>query len=190
MTRCGLTEKRMNDRRFRKTEEAIFRAYYSGDVYISIGAMAKKAGISRSTFYRHHRAVGLIVSDYESYVISRYSRMIKRLASKKNVELKGLFVRTLLFIITNKMLAEMLIKGDGRRLICKMVYVLRPYIEKTAKLTAEHDIIFKVCASEITEIITYWVDSGLKEDNINRIIADLMYLIRTAKARLRQISDN
>lgn len=190
MTRCGLTEKRMNDRRFRKTEEAIFRAYYSGDVYISIEAMAKKAGISRSTFYRHHRAVGLIASDYESFAISRYSRMIKRLASKKNVELKGLFVRTLLFIITNKMLAEMLMKDDGRRLICKMVYVLRPYIEKTARLTVKHDIIFRVCASEITEIITYWVDDGLKEDSISMIVADIIYVIRTAKTRLGQISDN
>ena len=77
--RFGLTEKRMNDRRFRRVEEAILKVVINEDYYIGVGEMAKKIGVARSTVYNHHRAVREIIPDYEKYLLSRYNRIINKI---------------------------------------------------------------------------------------------------------------
>ncbi len=49
MSGHGITEKKLRNRRFRRTEEAILKVFFEEDIYIGIGKMAKKAGVARST---------------------------------------------------------------------------------------------------------------------------------------------
>ena len=44
MRRVGLTEKRMQDKRFRKTEEMILKVFFEEDYYVSMQDVAKKIG--------------------------------------------------------------------------------------------------------------------------------------------------
>ena len=189
MVRQRLTEKHMNDRRFRKTEEAIFYAYFGGDIYISTGEMAKRAGISRSTFYRHHSTVGAIMADYERYAITKFSRAIRRM-TRKDIRLKNIFMKTLYFLLMNKPLFEMLIKSGNKKVITGMVNSLRPYIEKSARLTGDNRMIFRVYAGEITEVIVDWIERGFKEDAIEVVVDDLMYLTKTARNRLKPLGSS
>lgn len=62
----GITEKRLNDKRFKKTEEAILGAFFDKNGYITVMEIAKKVGVTRSTIYGHHRVMREIVKDYKN----------------------------------------------------------------------------------------------------------------------------
>ena len=51
--------KKLGDARFRKTEEAIFGAFFEKEdgVKLGVGELAQKVGVNRVTIYRHHRAI-------------------------------------------------------------------------------------------------------------------------------------
>ena len=72
-----ITEKRLKDKRFRDTEEAIVMAFFVLKDKICLKRLIKTAGISRSTLYRHHENINKIVPDYEEYMVSKYKRFIK-----------------------------------------------------------------------------------------------------------------
>ena len=112
--RFGLTEKRMNDRRFRRVEEAILKVVINEDYYIGVGEMAKKIGVARSTVYNHHRAVREIIPDYEKYLRSRYNRIINKILKRREMRIRDVMRHVLIFVLHNREVF-MFLEKCGRR---------------------------------------------------------------------------
>ena len=98
----------MANKRFQKTERAIFVAYYKLRDFPSARKVARRAKISCSTFYRHHSSPYHISQDYENYLLKSYSSKIKKLINAKNTETNTVFLRTLVFVTAHRVIYKAL----------------------------------------------------------------------------------
>lgn len=190
--RVGITEKRLKNRRFMKTEEAILRVFFEEDNYVSLEQMAKKAGVARSTIYRHHGAVREIVPDYEKYIMARYRRMVRRMI-RRRVPLRQIYFQVLLFILANRQIFMLLLRNGDFAVLLGMIDELRERIGKTARLTSGSDKIFKIYKGEVVFLVKEWVESGFNSEEMSRLLDNIMYLTETMKVRLgplREGGDN
>ena len=80
-----ITDKKLNNKKFRKSEEATLDAFFLAKDYLSIKRIAQIAHISRSTIYRHHGSVTKITENYEVFILKRY----KKIRGKKEHEAKS-----------------------------------------------------------------------------------------------------
>lgn len=181
-----LTEKRMADRRFRKNEERILRAFVNGDNYISAETMAKRAKVARSTFYRHHKTVGMIIPDYRKYILGNYSRAARKM-NKNKASLKIAYLMTLSFISHRRNVFQILMKCVGREMIVEMVQKLNPKVIKYAKLPKNNTKMLRVYNSEITELIFEWINKGSSEEEIENLLDEIMLFSGTIRERLGKI---
>ena len=72
-----LTEQKLKDKRYRKTEEAIVGAFFLAQDNLNPKKIIKVANISRATLYRHHKSVYNVVTDYKEYITIQYEATIK-----------------------------------------------------------------------------------------------------------------
>lgn len=185
----GLTEKRMANKRFRKTEEAILRVFFEGDYYICVREVAKKVGVARSTIYIHHRAVREILPDYEKYILRKYGRIFRRMMRNKNVRLKNLYLKMLLFIMQEKKIFGMLIKNGRRMALEEMILKMKEKIISHAKLPKNSEKMFKIYISEVMGLVAEWEKSNFAEAKVEELLGDMMYLADTMRNRLGRLMD-
>ena len=179
-----ITEEKLNNKRFRKTEEAIIMAFFLVKDYSSIERFIKVAKISRSTLYRHHRTISQIVPDYEKYILKKYKKVIRGLPKKTTI--KNLYQRTLIFIVANKKIAQFLHRFGNHNTLEKMIYCLKPKITSSGKIT--NDEMFKIYAKEVVGVIEQWEQGGFKMDETPSAVRKIMYLTNSARARLGPIT--
>ena len=117
MIKCGITEKRLNNRRFKQTEEKILKVFFEGKAN-SLCKLAKMAGIARTTVYLHHHRVSSIPSDYQHYILYIYKRALKR---RTDLGIEKLFEKILLFVIQNKAFYKVVIANGEVSVIRKML---------------------------------------------------------------------
>lgn len=181
-----LTEKKLKNKRFHKTEEAIIMAFSLIKDYSSTKRFVKVAQISRSTLYRHHKTISQIIPDYEEYIFKKYKKVIQKLLKNKNITLRHLYQRTLIFIVANKKIAQFLYQFGNHSTLEKMIFLLQP------KIIAAHRIsnysMFRIYIKEVIEVIEQWENNGFKIDEISPTIGKIMYLTNTARDRLGPIS--
>ena len=108
----GLTEKQMRNQRFRKTEEVIFMAVFRKKEFTNVGKVAKETKLSRSTIYRHHNPLYLIIPNYERYILSIYDRIIGKQIKNRKVKLEYIFLKTLTFVVSQKRIFLVLNSGS------------------------------------------------------------------------------
>ena len=188
--KCGLTEKRMSNKRFRKTEEKIFVAVFCCHDFPKVNLVVKKTKISRATLYRHHNVLCNIATDYEKYILDKYSRMIKPYLLNRNNKVKMLFYKTLIFITANKRILAVLIDKNGGIILERMVWRLRKRIVNTYRFPKDSGKIYKIYAKEVVGVIEVWKDSGFSMKKIEKVLDDIMYLTETAKGRLLPLIEN
>ncbi len=186
---AGITEKRLKNRRFIKTEEAILKVFFEEDRYVDVIRIVKKAGVSRATFYRHHKAVRMILVDYEKYAMRRYDRLIYKLVRKKNMTMRMLYVRLLIFIVQNREVYSLVLKSADKRLVEKMVKRLQPKMVSFMRLPGNSEKIFDVYANEVVGLIWRWMERGMKDMEIEMVVRDIMFLTETARVRLSPLLD-
>lgn len=158
----------MRDCRYKKTEEKILSVFF--DVrYSTLEQIAKKAGVPRSTFYMHHHSVMKILPDWEAYILEEYRLIIKR----------GTYFEMLIFILKNRRFFEVFLKFKDREVVMEMIFSLWN-IEKNRKN-------LRILASEIVEVIFEWGEKGFPENEIERVLSDILYLVKTRELRLGPI---
>ena len=184
----GITEKRLNNRRFRRTEEAILRTFFEEDVFIGAKDMAKKAGVARSTFYHHHRTVREIVPDYKRYIMRKYNRLVRSLCGEKKMTIRRIYSETLIFLIRNKRVFELLLRAGEIRVVKEMMMLHKSGVVNYMRINCNIDKIFGIYLSEIIEIIGNWGEKGFPEMEIRMVLDDMMFLTDTAKKRLSRLS--
>ena len=187
--KVGITEKRLANKRFRRSEEAILRAFFDGDNYISIDRMAAKAGVARSTVYHHHRAVREIMPDYEKYILCQYRRMIRKVLRNEKVNINMICLKILVFVLSNKWIFEILVKDGDGRVFEKMFLEIRADLERIMRLPKNSGILFAVYKSEIARLMCEWGVRGFGERELEKVKMEMVYLTETARARLKILMD-
>ena len=182
MSVVRLTERKLRDTRFRKTEEAIFRVFFDGEdgAKLSVNEITARIGVDRATFYRHHRAVCEIEEDYEKYIFKKYGKLIEKIKEKKGIDLRRLYYETLIFILHNKRLFEMLMSRRNLRVVGEMIGVLRSEV----RLPNNSERVFMVYTGEVVGLIMDWGIEGFKEAEIVKLLNNIIYLTDTARERL------
>ena len=183
-----ITERRLHDTRFRKTEEAIIRVFFNCGGKVTLAEIANEIGVARSTIYRHHRSIREIMADYREYIVEKYNSVMSVLL-KRNARLRKIYAQMLIFIVQNRNVFLILFRDGDREVLINFIESLKPKIIKTAKLPRNCDKIFLIYTREIIALMERWGESGFKEDGIDEILLDILYLTETIRTRLGRLAD-
>ena len=184
MIRVGITDKRLANKRFRRTEEAILQAFFRGN-YVNVEEMAENAGVARSTVYMHHRAVQEIIPDYERYILEKYRREMKRFLNNKNIKLEDIFMRMLIFMLVNKKIFIVILRSGNERVIREMLMKIKPHFISGAKILKNNqDKIYVIYEGEVLALIEEWYLQGFDYRKIDDLVSNMIYLAKTARIRL------
>ena len=183
--RFGLTEKRMNDRRFRRVEEAILKVVINEDYYIGVGEMAKKIGVARSTVYNHHRAVREIIPDYERYLLSRYNRIISKILKRREMRIRDVMRHVLIFVLHNREVFMFLEKCGRRGIYGQMMTKMELELSRRLRLPNNYQKMYIVYRGEVMELMAEWVKNGVVEEEMNELLGDIVGLTDTMRIRLK-----
>ena len=123
MAKPTLTDKKLSDKRFKRTEKAILGAFFDSDS-LNVKTIAKNAGVARSTMYFHHKTVRDIVSDYEKYLLQKYVRKIHKTLMQKNIKIETILMQTMIFMMMNRYYFGIVLRGNSRTLLEKMIDVI------------------------------------------------------------------
>ena len=180
--RIGITEKRLADKRFKRTEEKILRLFFEDEKCLEMKTLAKKVGVTRSTVYRHHRAARNIVLDYENFVLRLFIRMVKR---NSRLPVRLLFLKTLYFVMNKEEIFRILMKYCEERVFYKMIIGIDSQMLKKMKLPRNAYLVYVVYASEVARLMYEWGKNGFLESEIEVVLDRIMFLTMTARVRLK-----
>ena len=186
-----LTEKKLEDARFRKIEEAIFGVFFGNcdEVKLSVGELTKKIGVDRATFYRHHRSACEIVEDYEQYILEKYIRLISETRERDEVELRRMYYETIIFILQNKRMFKMLLEKKRLVVAKEMIFILRPEMAALEKSLDYSERMFRVCVGGIVGLIEDWGIGGFQDTEIVKLLNNMMYLTVAARKILLPLAN-
>lgn len=179
----------MQNRRYRKTEEAILEVLLRSRRMPNTTELTKRAHISRSTLYRHHRAMPGIIPDYERDTLIAFKRESKKILNQKEPSLENTYLKILIFVLRYKRVFKILFKYSGDRVVENMVSVAKTPIASACHLPKNSDRMFKIYAKEVAGIVEDWGEKGFPEDRINRILKDVIYLTSTMYSRLSPVRE-
>ena len=179
-----ISKKGLLNRRYLKTEEAIIEVLLKSKEMPSTVELTKKAQISRTTLYRHHRAIPSIVPDYEKELLSRYKRTLRKLRKKEQTNLKSICLQSLIFIINYQRIFKILFKYSGDRVVEEMVMANQALIAKTYFLPKNPTKMFRIYAKEVAGIVELWGERNFPDSDISAVLKDIMRLTAGIKTRL------
>lgn len=183
MKNGGLTERKMANERFFKTEKAIFIAYCKLRDYPSAKKIAQRAKISRATLYRHHRKVAKIPEDYEKYLLEKYHKTMRGFV-KKEAKIRILYFRALVFMMNNKDIILALFQEGRKEIIKNMADRLKDRVVNEWKIGGDLSKMFSIYKNEIVGVIEDWAEQDFSEKKLNKTLDDIVYLTQTARQRL------
>lgn len=172
-----ITKKKLSNKRFRKSEEAILMAVFSSNKNQNLKNIMKEIKLSRTTFYRHHGSMNKILADYEKYMILEFKRRIKN-ANTTSIGLKNLYWQMLVFLTEHKNIVTFSIKQENGKIIENII--------KTVKIepTNCNEIMLKIYQKEVVGLIEIWIKTGFKKEEIEKTLNDILYLTKTINSRL------
>ena len=177
----------MQNRRYRKTEEAILEVLLKAKEMPSTGELTKRARISRSTLYRHHRAIPGIIPDYERDITLIFKQEFKKLIKYNHQSLENIYFKMLIFTLKHKRVFRILFKYSGDRAIETMVLEFKELIIKACHLPKGSEKMMTIYAKEIAGVVEGWGKDGFSEIEINHTLKNIMYLTATMKQRLSPV---
>ena len=186
MSIIRLTDRKLRDARFRKNEEALLEVIFEeGGMKLSIGEIAKRIGVSRTTVHRHHRAMHEIEEDYERYILGKYIKLVKEIKARGNVELRRLYYEMVIFILQNKKIFDMFIKRKNLRVVGEMIGILKFEVQ----LPSNSERVFRVYAGEVVGLIMDWGLEGFKETEIVGLLNNIVYTTDMVRKRFSLIEN-
>jgi len=182
-----ITEKKLKNKRFRRTEESLLAALLVTRDTVSLERLIRLARISRSTIYRHHGTVQKIVPNYHEYIMAKYKRMLKSLFKIKHIRIKSIYHSILDFLKTYQQIIDFPYHNGDSRIIEEMLLLLEPKIIDFGKI-ADKDT-FAIYTKGISAVIEKWISDGFNKSDIPRVVEKIIYLTNTAKPYLAPIAD-
>ena len=161
-------------------------AFFLAKDKLSLKRILYTAKISRSTLYRHHKNLAEIAPDYEKYIIKKCKNYMKPLMKDDDSQLKVLYQRILVFMVTNRLIIRFLLKYSNQNILEKIVRALKPKILASGKV-ADGEM-FKIYSKEVAGIIEGWCKLGFKKDALVPTTNKIMYLTDQAYPRLSPLN--
>ncbi|MBR2766517.1 hypothetical protein IKD67_00280 [Candidatus Saccharibacteria bacterium] len=177
-----ITDEKLKNKRFKKTEEAIIMAFFLNKDKLNLKRLLYLAKISRSTLYRHHRNINEIAPDYEKYILKKCKNYMKPFMKKDEFNLKTLYQRILVFMVANRFIVNYLLKYNSHDFIERIIKALRPIIVASDKV--DDGEMFKIYTKEVAAIIEEWCRLGFKKEDILPTTNKIMFLTDQAYIRL------
>ena len=184
----GTLLEKMKDRRFRKTEEAIFEVFAENSVALDINTVIKGAKVSSSTFYRHHQSVNCLLSDYERLIIERYKKYMAEILKGRKDEFELIVYWTLIFIGKNKDKISVVAERGNFAVIYRMVGLYKNEVIDKSRLTRNVDKLFEIYAFEVCGLIRNWQETDFAREGFVSVKNDILYLTYTIRDRLGALS--
>lgn len=188
MIRCGITEKRLKNRRFKRTEEKILEAYFEGEC--TLCGLAKRIGVARTTVYFHHHRIASIPVDYQHYILYIYKKALTRIEKSSDLKIESVFEITLFFILQNKELFQVALRTGDTLVYRKMMIMLRPLIIEAIRLPKNSKRMFNVYAVSVAELLDEWGKSGFKEAEMKELLKNILFLTKTFRTSLAPIMED
>lgn len=183
-----MVKMKTRNKRYQKNEEAILEVLMKSKGLPTAGVLVKKARISRSTLYRHHKTVPGIVPDYEKEILTEYESVVRKLIRRKNIQVRTICLRTLIFIMINRRIFKILLKYDDGVVIERMILKLKSKLKTSCCLPKNSDRMLRVYAKEVTGVIEEWGKHGFRKDEIDMTLNKIMYLTETMRQRLGPVN--
>lgn len=187
--RTGITEKRLNDRRFQKTEDAILAVFFAMRGYVSMSRLAVKVGVARSTIYCHHASIDGILTDYEKYILRKYRRAVRKMMKRDTVQTRVFYRQMALFMLQNRKIFEILIRGGNKAVLTEMVREVIEVTPARMKLPKNHKIGTEIYVSSVVEILWKWGKEGLTSRELTKVLANILYVTDNAKGWVEPMID-
>lgn len=178
-------EPKLKNKRFRQTEKTIMAAFLIKEK-LSVGRLIKRAGISRSTFYRHHHTVYDVIPDYKKFILRKYRHTMKCLMLNKQVRLRTLYQRTLVFIYSYQEIFDLFLKCDTHGVVEAMLSVLKPKILSVSDITDGEMI--RIYLKGVAGLIESWQQDGFQKDEIFTVLDKISYLTKSAHRHLKPVA--
>ena len=189
MKRSGQIFDKAGDRRFCETEEAIFNVFADPDVEPNIRVFTSRAGISSSTFYRHHQSVYTLLHDYEQMIMEQFRQFMHETINYEKVGFRQTIYRMLMFIILNKDVIGVVASRDNYLIFYLMVRTLRSRVNLIRFECKNVDKIFDVYVCEVCGVIKNWHEDGYPEQALKKVEKDIIYLSLTIEKRLGKLAN-
>ncbi len=183
-----------------KTEKAIIKALMGEEVVQEttggkrrgvlprVGELVRRAQISRSSFYRHHRTTPEIIVDYNQVIMRVYRRDIKRrVAVRQGTGMRGLYLGMMLFVLKNKLVFGILFKYEGAKVVEQMILLSKARIEQVCQLPRHSEKVMKIYAKEVAGVFEMWGRLEFAEKEAERVFHEIMYLTNTIGVRLGEL---
>lgn len=174
---------RMSNHRFRHTEKSILDAVLSSRKILSVRAIIKRAHISRTTFYRHHRSAQAIVPDFEAYVLQKYHRLMRGLLRRPKISIRTLYLQLLVFIAQNQEAFTLIVSRAGDHIIEQMIHSLTPRLSEHYHFPLNSSSLVVVYVKEVAGVIELWIRDDCKAPD-TEVLADIMYLTKFVRQHL------
>lgn len=179
------TEKKMENRRFRRTEEKILLTVYRGKELVSVSRLIRKLGISRATFFYHHKSEREIVSDYRDYVLRKFRRSMRRFLKGGEADTRSLMLRMLVFIMSNREIFLMFRRAGEKEVWEKMIGAIREPVLRLGGLPEERaGKIYRIYAGEMMAVLDGWGAERFSKGMMDETLGEMVYLTETIKMRL------
>ncbi len=184
--RLCLFEDKLNDKRFYETEMKIFGVCL-GEEIMSVDILVRRVGVSRATFYRHHKSIECIVLDYRDLLDARVERWAGRMETTEGSTRK-LFRGILVFVLQNQWLFEFLaLKGRGCPFVA-LVERAKVLIVRENTLLG-NEVIYLVYAAEMAAILRMWGEQGYDKEMMEFVLENMLFLTGTAGIRLSPLGE-
>lgn len=174
-------EKKLRDKRFRENEDKVLRLFFEYGEKLTMGRIARRLNVPRSTVYRHHPSVRAIVDDYVSMIKSKCNI---RCRSDKEKDIKKFFRELLFFIVRNKKAFSLFLKVQNKDALLTVLYKNKKVLLLCVGFRFEADKAFNIYCKEVIEIIRMWGEKGFNKHSIEVVLKDILYLTKTLKIRL------
>jgi AcrR family transcriptional regulator len=174
-------EKKLRDKRFRENEDKVLRLFFEYGEKLTIGKIAKRLGVPRSTIYRHHPSVRAIVNDYVSMMKSKCNI---RCRSDKEKDIKKFFRELLFFIVKNKKVFSLFLKVENKEALLTVLCKNKRALLLCVGFRFEADKAFNIYCKEVIEVIRMWGENDFDKQGIEVVLRDILYLTKTLKIRL------
>lgn len=174
---------RPRHKRAYRTENRIFDAYLKlrrTGKRITPKLLARTAGVSRATLYRHHFRLGKVRQTYSKLLLVEYKSMIH--GYKKKMSVGQLLYCTLLFISRHEKICCFLLERET--LLHKMLECFKKEISAEYHFGKTIAPVFDIYVGEAYAVILNWRKAHFAENLIDIVYHDLIFLAKTAETRL------
>ncbi len=177
-----LFEEKLRDKRFYQAERAIFTVYL-GEEVSDVDVLARKAGVSKATFYRHHRTLEAVVEDYKELLEVRLEKAFGDMNEAANIEILKFYRRLLFFVLRNRDLFRLIELRGRKSPFCLLEKPIKMSVARRGQLL-ENEMIYRIYMAEIVAVLEMWAERGVDEGEMEMVLENILYLTKTARIRL------